>query len=40
MRNGITKQNILRNISIYIRKAFKTKEDLNDEWKKNKNKEI
>lgn len=38
MRNGITKQNILLNIKIYVQPAFKTREDMNDEWKKKANK--
>lgn len=39
MRNGITKQNILLNIKIYVQPAFKTREDMNDEWKKKANKQ-
>lgn len=38
MRNGITKENILLNIEIYVQTAFKTREDMNDEWKKKANK--
>ena len=38
MRNGITKENILLNIEIESQKAFKTKEDMNDEWRKTANK--
>lgn len=38
MRNGITKENILLNIKIYVQPAFKTREDMNDEWKKTANK--
>ena len=38
MRNGITKENILLNIEIESQKAFKTREDMNDEWKKTSNK--
>lgn len=38
MRNGITKENILLNIKIYVQPAFKTREDMNDEWKKKANK--
>lgn len=38
MRNGITKENILLNIQIYCQPAFKTREDMNDEWKKTANK--
>lgn len=38
MRNGITKENILLNIKIYVQTAFKTREDMNDEWKKKANK--
>lgn len=34
MRDGITKENILLNIKIYIQTVFKTREDINDEWKK------
>lgn len=34
MRNGITKENILLNIEFHILPAFKTQEDMNDEWKK------
>lgn len=38
MRNGITKENILLNIKIESQKVFKTREDMNDEWKKTANK--
>lgn len=38
MRDGITKENILSNIKIYVQTAFKTREDMNDEWKKKANK--
>lgn len=38
MRNGITKKNILSNIKIYVQKAFKNQEDINDEWTKIGNK--
>ena len=38
MRNGITKENILLNIKIASEKIFKTREDMNDEWKKIANK--
>ena len=38
MRSGITKENILLNIKIYVQPAFKTQEDMNDEWKKKSNK--
>lgn len=38
MRNGITKQNILLNIKIYVQTAFKTREDMNEEWKRKANK--
>ena len=38
MRNGITKENILSNIKIEAIPAFKTQEDMNDEWKKTANK--
>lgn len=38
MRSGIAKQNILYNIKIYVQAAFKTQEDMNDEWKKTANK--
>lgn len=38
MRDGITKGNILLNIKIYVQTAFKTREDMNDEWKKKANK--
>lgn len=38
MRDGITKENILFNIKIYVQTAFKTREDMNDEWKKKANK--
>lgn len=38
MRNGITKENILSNIKIDVLKAFKTEEDMNDEWRKRANK--
>ena len=34
MRNGITKENILLNIKIKVQRAIKTKEDLNNEWKR------
>ena len=38
MRNGITKENILLNINIYVKETFKTQEDMNDNWKKTANK--
>lgn len=38
MRTGITKENILLNIEIDVLKAFKTQEDIKDEWKKGTNK--
>ena len=38
MRNGITKENILLNIEFESLKAFKTREDMNDEWNKKANK--
>ena len=38
MRNEITKENILLNIEIYVKEAFKTQEDMNDNWKKTANK--
>lgn len=38
MRTGITKENILLNIEIDVLKAFKTQEDMKDEWKKGTNK--
>lgn len=38
MRTGITKENILLNIKIDVLKAFKTQEDMKDEWKKGTNK--
>ena len=38
MKNGITKENILSNISVKVRKTFKTQEDFSDEWKKAANK--
>lgn len=38
MRNGITQENILSNIKIYVKTAFKTEEDMNDELKKTANK--
>ena len=38
MRNGITKENILLNINIYVKEAFKTQEDMDDNWKKTANK--
>lgn len=38
MRNGITKENILLNIKIYVKPAFKTREDKTDEWTHKANK--
>lgn len=38
MKDGITKENILLNIKFYAQAAFKTREDMNDEWKKEANK--
>lgn len=38
MRTGITKENILLNIKLYVQPAFKTQEDMNDGWKKTANK--
>ena len=38
MRNGITKENILLNIEIESQRAFKTRKDMEDEWKKTANK--
>ena len=38
MRTEITKENILLNIELYIQPAFKTQEDMKDEWKKGANK--
>lgn len=38
MRTGITKENILLNIELYVQPAFKTQEDMKDEWKKGANK--
>lgn len=38
MRNGITKENILLNVELYVQSAFKTQEDMDDEWKKEANK--
>ena len=38
MRNGITKENILLNIELYVQPAFITQEDMKDEWKKGTNK--
>ena len=38
MRTGITKENILLNIELYIQPAFKTQGDMKDEWKKGANK--
>ena len=38
MKNGITKKNILLNIEFESLKAFKTREDMNDEWNKKANK--
>lgn len=36
--SGITKENILNNIEIEVKEAFKTSEDLQDSWKKTANK--
>ena len=38
MRTGITKENILLNIELYVQTSFKTLEDMKDEWKKKANK--
>ena len=38
MRTGITKENILLNIELYVQPAFITQEDMKDEWKKRTNK--
>ena len=38
MRTGITKENILLNIKLYVQPSFKTQEDMKDEWKKGTNK--
>ena len=38
MKNGITKENILLNVELYVQPAFKTHEDIKDEWKKGANK--
>lgn len=38
MRTGITKENILSNIELYVQPSFKTQEDINDGWKKTANK--
>lgn len=38
MKNGITKENILLNVELYVQPAFKTQEDIKDEWKKGANK--
>ena len=38
MKNGITKENILLNVELYVQPAFKTQEDMDDEWKKRANK--
>ena len=38
MRTGITKENILLNIELYVQPSFKTQEDMKDEWKKGANK--
>lgn len=38
MRTGITKENVLLNIKLYIQPSFKTWEDMKDEWKKGSNK--
>lgn len=38
MRNGITKENILLNIKIYVQPTFKTREEAKDEWKHKANK--
>lgn len=35
---NITKDNILLNISLEVKEAFKTDEDLKDDWRKNANK--
>lgn len=34
MKNGITKENILSNIKLYLKRVDKTREDMSDEWKK------
>ena len=38
MKKWVTKENILSNIKIYAKEAFKTQEDKNDKWKKMANK--
>ena len=38
MRTGITKENILSNIELYVQPSLKTYEDMKDEWKKGTNK--
>lgn len=38
MKNGITKENILQNITLEAQEAFKTNEDLKDDWKRTANK--
>lgn len=38
MRNGITKENILLNIKIYVQPTLKTREEAKDEWKHKANK--
>lgn len=38
MKDGITKENILKNIIIEAQESFKTQEDLKDDWKKTANK--
>lgn len=35
---NITKDNILLNINLEVKEAFKTNEDLKDDWRKNANK--
>lgn len=34
MKNGITKENILSNIELYVQSAYKNQEDMKDKWKK------
>lgn len=38
MKNGITNENILSNIKLYVKRVDKTREDMSDEWKRTANK--
>lgn len=38
MKDGITKENILLNIKIKVRRVLKSQKDLKDEWKREANK--